>query len=49
MTIRPNITIIWLKGSGMQFVGNDLFTAFINLPVIDFYAEMLQNVEWNRN
>lgn len=49
MNKARNITIIWAKDYGWQFVNADIFKAFINVPAIEFYKFIEYNVRTNRN
>jgi hypothetical protein len=49
MTAAKNTTIIWVRGYGWQFVNMGVFTAFINFDAVDFFAEIVLNLEYNRN
>jgi len=49
MITAKGTTIIWLRGYGWQFVNMDIFTAFMNLDAVDFFAEIVLNIEYNRN
>ncbi len=49
MTMVRNIMIIWHRSSGWQFAGYDVSTAFINMMAVDFYSELIMNIEFCRN
>lgn len=49
MMRAENITIIWLKDYGWQFVNVCIFEALINAEAIKFYKFIQHNVTNNRN
>lgn len=49
MMKAENITIIWLKDYGWQFVNVCIFEALINTEAIKFYKFIQHNVTNNRN
>lgn len=49
MTIAANTTIIWHKDVGINLMDMSLYYIRVNMYAVDFLAQIVLNVECNRN